>query len=329
MSAESRSVDAGLKPQEAGALTLFALAGGLGVAPHLEASSQAFSTQLPDVLCGRYRLEEIIGAGGMGVVYRARDLLHEQFGEPDPFIAIKLLNDDFVEVPDAGVLLYREFALTRHLCHPYVIRMRAFEVDLSCRRAFITQDLLRGTGLDKFLCEEPSGLNAAEIKAVAVPLLDALAHSHESGVLHGDLKPANMMLTDNGPRLIDFGLGGTFDGVLSGLPCLGRERFDAWTPSYAAPELLSHGVISTGTDVYAMACVIYELASGKHPYGQKSSLQARDEQLWRSLSAPPNLPVRFWPALRHALALDSNKRTISAMELRDAFCSRPIGYMQF
>ncbi|WP_349972619.1 serine/threonine-protein kinase [Pseudomonas caspiana] len=326
MSAESK---AGLEHQEVGALTQFALAGGLGVAPRMKASSQSFNTRLPDVLCGRYRLEEILGAGGMSVVYRARDLLHEQFGDPDPFIAIKLLNDDFAEVPDAGVLLYREFALTRHLCHPYIIRLRSFEVDLSCRRAFVTQDLLRGTGLDKFLCEQPSGLNAAEVKAVAVPLLDALAHSHESGVLHGDLKPANMMLTDNGPRLIDFGLGGTFDGVLSGLPRLSRERFDAWTPSYAAPELLEDGVLSPSTDVYAMACVLYELASGKHPYGNRTSIQARDEQLWRSLSGPPNLPVRFWPALRHALSLDSNKRTISAQELHDAFCTRPIGYMQF
>lgn len=311
-----------------GEVTQFALAGGLGVNPRPPVPVPGGSKELPEVLCGRYRLEEMLGVGGMGVVYRARDLLHEQFGDPDPFIAIKLLNEDFAEAPDAGVLLYREFALTRHLCHHHIVRIHAFEVDLTYRKVFITQDLLRGIGLDKLLCEQPMGLNTAQMQAVAVPLLDALAHSHGSGVLHGDLKPGNIMLTDDGPRLIDFGLGGTLHGVLNGLPRLSRDRFNAWTPSYAAPELLSGEAPSPGTDVYAMGCVIYELAGGKHPFNKKPS-QAKDEQLWRSLRAPPNLPIRFWPALRHSLAFDAHKRTISAEELRDAFCTRPIGRMQF
>lgn len=327
MSDESSVFDSEI--DKAGELTSFALAGGLGIDPRHAALSQAAVAELPDILCGRYRLEEVLGAGGMGVVYRARDLLHEQFGEPDPFIAIKLLGEDFAEIPDAAVLLYREFALTRYLCHHHIVRLRAFEVDLSCRRAFITQDLLRGMGLDQLLCEQPTGLNSAEIKAVAVPLLDALAHSHDCGVLHGDLKPGNMMLTDDGPRLIDFGLGSTMTGVLSGLPKLSRERFNAWTLSYAAPELLDGAAVSPRTDVYAMGCVLYELACGKHPFGEKPSTKVRDEQLWHSLKAPPNLPIRFWPALRHALALDADKRTISARELHDAFCTRPIGRMQF
>lgn len=328
MSSES-SLLAAAGSDGAGELTHYALAGGLGFDPRVSTTPQMLSKQLPEVLCGRYRLEEILGAGGMGVVYRARDLLHEQFGDPDPYIAIKLLNEDFAEAPDAGVLLYREFALTRHLCHHHVIRLHAFEVDLTYRKAFITQDLLRGIGLDKLLCEQPMGFNGAEMKAVAVPLLDALAHSHDSGVLHGDLKPGNMMLTDDGPRLIDFGLGGTMYGVLSGLPRLSRDRFNAWTPSYAAPELLDGEALSPSTDVYAMGCVLYELAGGRHPFSKKPSTQAKAEQLWQSLRAPPNLPIRFWPALRHSLALDANKRTISAQELRDAFSTRPIGRLQF
>jgi serine/threonine-protein kinase Stk1 len=329
MSNDSSQLGADTGFEEAGALTRYALAGGLGVDVRSAASARVVDKQLPEVLCGRYRLEEMLGAGGMAVVYRARDLLHEQFGDPDPFIAIKLLNSDFVAVPDAGVLLYREFALTRHLCHHYIARLRAFEVDLTCQQVFITQDLLRGISLDKLLCEQPEGLNAAEIKAVAVPLLDALAYSHDCGVLHGDLKPANMMLTDDGPRLIDFGLGSVMEGVLSGLPRLARERFDAWTPSYAAPELLEGEAPSPATDMFAMGCVLYELAGGKHPFNTKPSTQARDEQLWQSLPAPPNLPNRFWPALRHSLILDGSKRTITALELRDAFCSRPIGKMRF
>jgi serine/threonine-protein kinase Stk1 len=314
----------GIIERQAGELTLFALSGGLGIKP----ASEDFSTEIPDVLCGRYRLENLLGAGGMGVVYQARDLLHEQFGEPDPYIAIKLLNEDFSGVPDAGVVLYREFAMTRHLCHPHVLRMRSFEVDLACRRVFITQDLIRGIGLDKLLCEHPLGLKPEDIEPVAAPVLDALAHSHEQGVMHGDLKPGNIMLTGNGPRLMDFGLGEPMEGVLKGLPRLSRDRFDAWTPGYAAPELLEGEPLSRRADVYAMACVLYELASGKLPYakvpGRVCGLS--DGKL---LAAPPNLPPRFWPALRHALEIDPEKRTIAVRELHEAFCARPIGRVGF
>jgi serine/threonine-protein kinase Stk1 len=281
------------------------------------------------VLCGRYLLEQMLGSGGMAVVYQARDLLHEQFGEPDPVIAVKLLNEDFAATPDAGVLLYREFALTRHLCHPHVARTRAFEVDIRCQRAFITQDLLPGTGLDALLCDQPAGMDEAAFNAMAVPLLDALAHVHQRGVIHGDLKPGNIMLMDAGPVIIDFGLAEPCEGVLTGLPRLDRGRFDAWTPAYAAPELLEGAAPSAQSDVYAMACVLYELAGGKHPFGKVLSTAARDQRLWRSLDPPSNLPIRFWPALRHALMPDAHKRTINAQELHAAFCVRPIGRMQF
>lgn len=281
------------------------------------------------MLCGRYLLERMLGAGGMAVVYRARDLLHEQFGEPDPLIAVKLVNEDFAATPDSGVLLYREFALTRHLCHPHVARSRAFEVDVRCQRAFITQDLLPGTGLDALLCDQPAGMGAVAFTAMAVQLLDAFAHIHQRGVIHGDLKPGNVMLTGTGPVIIDFGLAEPCEGILVGLPRLGRGRFDAWTPAYAAPELLDGAAPSLQSDVYAMACVLYEVAGGKHPFGKMLSIEARDQRLWRSLDPPSNLPIRFWPALRHALTLDAHKRTISAEELHDAFCVQPIGRMQF
>ena len=313
----------------AGQLTCFALAGGLGSAQPLPTSSKALLADLPRILCGRYQLQDVLGAGGMGVVYRARDLLHEQYGEPDPFLAVKLLNDEFVDAPDADVLLYSEFALTRHLRHPNVIRLHAFEVEPECQRAFVTQELMRGIGLDKLLTEQPTGLCVDELQRVAVPLLDALAYSHERGVLHGDLKPSNLMLTDDWPRIFDFGLGRALEGVLTGLPKLSRERFKAWTPGYAAPELLEGAPLSTRTDVFAIGCVLYELACGKHPFPQMLSTQAKAQRLWAKLRPPANLPIRFWPALRLALALDADIRSITPRELHDAFCTIPIGRMQF
>ena len=260
---------------------------------------------MPDVLAGRYRIERLLGAGGMGAVYRARDLLSEQFGDPDPYIALKILSEEFAESPDASALLYSEFALTRRLRHDNVLRLHSFEVDTDCQRAFITMELMRGLTLDKLLCERPLGLPWKELRDIALPLLDALAFAHARGVLHGDMKPSNVMLSEEGVRLFDFGLGQAEEGILPGLPHLSRNRFNAWTPGYAAPELLEGQPLSASADVYGVACVLYELAGGKHPFRRLPSTEARDGHLERELHAPRNLPKHCWPALRTALAFDA------------------------
>lgn len=272
---------------------------------------------MPEVLAGRYRIERLLGAGGMGAVYRARDLLHEQFGDPHPYIAVKMLSEDFADSPDASVLLYSEFALTRRLRHRNVVRLHSFEVDTVCQRAFITMELMRGLTLDKLLCERPLGLPWEELRDIALPLLDALAHSHASGVLHGDLKPSNVMLSEEGVRLFDFGLGQAEAGILPGLPHLSRNRFDAWTLGYAAPELLEGQPLSARADMYALACVLYELAGGKHPFKRLASTEARLLGLNHTLKAPKQLPRHCWPALRAALSFEASARTTTAAQLRD------------
>ncbi len=166
----------------------------------------------------------------MGAVYRARDLLREQFGEPQPWVALKTLSEDFAEYPDASALLYSEFALTARLSHRNLVRFYSFEVDPACQRAFITMELLKGNTLDHVLHQYPSGLPWAEAQRLAVSLLEALRYAHDQGVLHGDLKPSNLMLGDDDIRLFDFGLGQAREGFLEGLPRLGTQplrRLDA------------------------------------------------------------------------------------------------------
>ncbi len=303
-------------------LTYFAFAKPQNGQPHTAvatpAPTKASIGALPELLAGRYRIERLLGAGGMGAVYRARDLLSEQFGEPDPYIAVKILSEEFSATPDASALLYSEFALTRCLRHNNVLRLHSFEVDTDCQRAFITMELMRGMTLDKLLCERPLGLPWHELRKIVLPLLDALAHTHARGVVHGDMKPSNVMVSEEGVRLFDFGLGQAQEGVLHGLPQLSRERFNAWTPGYAAPELLEGQPLATCADLYGVACVIYELAGGKHPFRRLPSTQARDEHLERELQAPANLPKHCWPALRSALAFEAVDRTITATQLRDA-----------
>lgn len=314
---ESPIDDLLMSEEQASNLTYFAFAKANNAEPLL-APTKASIGVLPDVLAGRYHLERLLGAGGMGAVYRARDLLHEQFGDPDPYIALKILSEEFAESPDASALLYSEFALTRRLRHDNVVRAHTFEVDTDCQRAFITMEYMRGLTLDKLLCERPLGLPWKELRDIVLPLLDTLAYAHRRGVLHGDMKPSNVMLSEDGLRLFDFGLGQAEEGTLPGLPHLSRERFNAWTPGYAAPELLEGQPLSASADVYGVACVIYELASGKHPFRRLPSTQARDEHLERELQAPQNLPKHCWPALQAALSFDPAARTITAAQLRDA-----------
>lgn len=314
---ESPIDDLLISEEQANNLTYFAFAKGNKAEPLLTTTKASIGA-LPDVLAGRYHLERLLGAGGMGAVYRARDLLHEQFGDPDPYIALKILSEEFAESPDASALLYSEFALTRRLRHDNVVRAHTFEVDTDCQRAFITMEYMRGLTLDKLLCERPLGLPWKELRDIVLPLLDTLAYAHRRGVLHGDLKPSNVMLSEDGLRLFDFGLGQAEEGTLPGLPHLSRERFNAWTPGYAAPELLEGQPLSASADVYGVACVIYELAGGKHPFRRLPSTQARDEHLERELRAPANLPQHGWHALRTALSFNPAERTITAQQLRDA-----------
>ncbi|WP_404438170.1 serine/threonine-protein kinase [Stutzerimonas chloritidismutans] len=275
---------------------------------------------LPDVLAGRYLIERLLGVGGMGAVYRARDLLREQFGDPEPYVALKTLSDDFAQYPDAHALLYSEFALTARLSHRHVVRVFGFDVDTQSQRAFITLELLKGPTLDQLLSERPEGLVAKALSEIAVPLLKALAYSHSRGVIHGDLKPSNVILAEDGLRLFDYGLGQPIEGVLGTLPLLSRHRFKAWTTRYAAPELLDGAEPTAASDVYALACLLFELASGQHPFRRLSAKQAKAMCLDKELRCPASFPAHGWPALRSALAFDSDARTTSVADLLDIFC---------
>ena len=252
-----------------------------------------------DLLAGRYHLERVLGTGGMGVVYRARDLLHEQFGEPCSRVALKVVGEGLARSSDAHVLLFSEFAVTRSLRHEGIVRAFTFEVDSACQMAFFTMELLTGLTLDRLLLECPGGLPWSQLQPMALQVLDALAYAHGQGVLHGDLKPGNVLLGEAGIRLFDFGL-----GQGEGLPQLSRGRFNAWTPAYAAPEMLGGGALTPAADLYGVACMLYELAEGGRP-DERQSLK------------PRRLPRQYWPALKTALAVDPERRAISVAELRE------------
>ena len=308
-----------LRAEPASELTYFAFAASAATPTSLATSAAAIAAgDLPEILAGRYLIERLLGVGGMGAVYRARDLLREQFGDPEPYVALKTLSDEFAEYPDAHALLYTEFALTTRLSHRHVVRLFDFDVDAINQRAFITLELLKGPTLDQLLSERPDGLVWDELREIAVPLIEALAYSHSRGVIHGDIKPSNVILAQDGLRLFDYGLGRPHEGVLANLPRLSRNRFKAWTTRYAAAELLDGAEPSQASDVYALGCLLYEMASGSHPFRRLSAKQAKAMELDKALRCPSTM-THGWPTLRAALAFDAEQRTASLTQLLDIF----------
>lgn len=299
--------------QPAGAedLTYFAFNGPGSLAQAVRPASTW--QPLPGVLSGRYRIERLLGVGGMGAVYRGCDLLREQLGDPHPFVALKTLSESFLEYADAHALLHSEFALTSRLHHSHVIRLFGFEIDPISQRAFIIMELLKGCTLDELLLRYPQGLPWLKAKGISEALLLALSYVHSQGVIHGDIKPSNLMLGDQGVRLFDFGLGHAEEGFQISLPQLSRERFAAWTPRYAAPEVLKGSPLSKATDLYSAACVIYELCHGQPPF----SVQAAE------LPKPSDMPHHVWAFLKQALVLDPGKRMHNAETLLRAFQTQP------
>lgn len=271
-------------------------------------------TGTPSLLAGRYRIDGVLGAGGMGRVYRARDLLHAQLGEPCSSVALKMLGETLAQSSDAHVLLYSEFALTRRLGHERVVRVFSFEVDTDFSVAFFTMELLQGVTLDRLLLGYPDGVPWRELQPIARQLLDAVRYTHDQGVLHGDVKPANILVGRDGLRLFDFGLGQAAGQVT---PRLNRSRFDAWTPEYAAPELLAGAALSASADLYGVACVLYTLAHGRCLSGEERYVP------------PRQLPRHCRAALRTALAVDPQRRTISVEELYDVMGRARYGFSRW
>lgn len=272
---------------------------------------------LSPLLNGRYRLDRVAGRGGMSTVYRAQDIFSARLNGAAPWIAIKAMNDRYAQHKHASALLLNEFARLRQLRHPRVVRAYHFDVDRESQRPFMCMEWLEGRPLDQWLSAQRRPLAWAALKPIAVSALAAVAYVHSRGVVHGDLKPGNLMLSERSTRLFDFGLSELTGDRESGPARLRQDRTTAWTPAYAALELLDGGLPTLATDVYALGCVLYELATGQHPYGR---LNARDALLQRQRPAcPPTVPPRPWAALREALNLERVGRCISAPELAEAF----------
>jgi serine/threonine protein kinase len=264
-------------------------------------------------LRGHYLLEELIGQGAMGQVWRAKDLLAEEAQDRNPYVAVKVLNSDFEARPDAFIAMHREASRAQKLAHPNIVTVQVFDRDDESGRAFIVMELLDGRPLDRVIREAgPDGLPRKQALPIIRGMAEGLAYAHRKGIVHSDFKPANVFLTGDGtPKILDFGIARAVQmvdpaGALRGAVDVDESGFQGYTPSYAAPEALSGGEPNTADDVFSLGIVSYELVMGRHPFKRLSSLDA--QAVGRRAEVPSGLKRRECQAIEKALAFKRAQR---------------------
>lgn len=262
-----------------------------------------------DTLNGRFVLEECLGVGGMGTVYKALDLRKLEASDRRPHIAIKILNVQFRGHPKSLIALQREAKKAQTLAHANIVTVYDFDRDGSL--VYLTMEYLSGKPLSQIL-KAPgfSGMPFSSALPIICGMARALAYAHERGLVHCDFKPANVFLTDSGQvKVIDFGIARAFEkpGDESDATIFDAGSLGGMTPAYASPEMLDHLEPDPRDDIYALACITYELLTGQHPFGRLSAAQAR--AAGSKPKRPKNIRLRQWRALKAALSFDREART--------------------
>lgn len=261
----------------------------------------------------RFVLEDVLGEGGMGLVYKARDLRKVEAEDRNPYIAVKVLGQNFKDHPQAFVSLQQEAVKSQKLAHPNIVTVHDFDRDGST--IFMTMELLKGDPLDSLL-----RLEAPFSKEVAMryfnDLCSGLDYAHKRGLIHSDFKPGNIFVTTGGTvKILDFGIARAANKSAVSHDYDAGD-LGALTPAYATVEMAKGEPPSFSDDVYALACVLYIMLTGEHPYDRKSAADALAENM--KPARPAVLNNREWQALSAALSPDKNRRPATIDAFRSA-----------
>ncbi|MDJ0807736.1 MAG: protein kinase, partial [Gammaproteobacteria bacterium] len=275
-----------------------------------------------DILKDRFVLEEELGRGGMGIVFKALDKRKEEASDRHPYVALKLLNESFKQHKDSLMALQREARKAQDLKHPNVISIFDFDKD-GHDNYFIAMELLDGHPLDKTIKSlRGTGMPKKKALSLIAQMGQALAaaHNHKPGIIHSDFKPGNVFLTtDDQVKVFDFGI------ARAAKPKAGEAKGDvtafdartlgALTPTYASLEMLEGQDPDPRDDIYALAIVAYELLSGSRPFGRKPANEALTEQL--TPQRIEGLTRRQWKGLQRGLAFRREDRAVSVEAFLD------------
>jgi TolB-like protein/Flp pilus assembly protein TadD len=267
---------------------------------------------------GPYEIQSLIGAGGMGEVYRARD------PRLDRDVALKVLPADVAANPARLERFEREAKTVASLNHPNIVTLYSVEEDAGVR--FLTMELIEGQGLDQVLTAD--GLPLAKVFDTGIAIADALAAAHDKGIVHRDLKPANVMVTTDGRvKVLDFGLAkvaekAAWDQTITQLPPITTEGSVIGTVPYMSPEQLRGQQVDHRSDIFSLGILLYEMASGRRPFSGATKTDVMSSIL-RDTPRPlaemkPDLPPQLGRIIAQCLEKEPEDRYHSAKDIRNA-----------
>jgi serine/threonine-protein kinase len=265
------------------------------------------------VLDGRYRIEARIGEGGMGAVYRGRQL------SVDRMVAVKVMHPTFAADRDVAKRFLREARLASSLSAPGIVSVFEFgQTDDGL--LYLVMELIDGTPLETLV--KQGTFTPTRVVHVALQLCDALEVAHAAGIIHRDLKPGNIIMLDTPTgevvKVLDFGIAKIADA-----PSITSTRGAVGTPAYMAPEQFD-GRADLRSDLYSLGCVLYQLASGAPPF----SAHEISALYIRHLTEPPpplphDVPPELVAAIERLLAKNPEDRFASVAELRTTLARVP------
>ncbi|WP_329229487.1 serine/threonine protein kinase [Streptomyces sp. NBC_01460] len=266
----------------------------------------------------KYLLEEPLGRGATGTVWRARQretagAEAAVAGQPGETVAIKVLKEELANDADVVMRFLRERSVLLRLTHANIVRTRDLVVEGDLLA--LVMDLIDGPDLHRYL-RENGPLSPVAASLLTAQIADALAASHADGVVHRDLKPANVLLDErNGemrPMLTDFGIARLADS-----PGLTRTHEFVGTPAYVAPESAEGRPQTSAVDVYGAGILLYELVTGRPPFAGGTALEVLHRHLSEEPRRPSTVPEPLWTVIERCLRKDPDQRP-SAVNLARA-----------
>jgi len=279
-------------------------------------------------LISHYRVTGKLGTGGMGVVYEAEDTRLPRK------VALKFLPEELAQDPDAGRRFRREAETVALLNHPNICTI--YDIGDHGGRAFIAMECLEGVNLKTYMARNT--LDTAAIGGIAMQITDALAAAHAKGIVHRDIKPGNIVVSDaRKVKVLDFGLARRFrmpeTGTLGleGSTIPGRPM---GTANYMAPERILQLPLDPRSDLFSVGVVIYEMATGRLPFAGASPSETVTNVLEKDpvplTTLASDRPRELERIVKQLLAKRAADRYQSAADLREALSSlmRPRGVWQ-
>ena len=257
------------------------------------------------LLDNRYEILEVIGTGGMAVVYKAR--CHRL----NRMVAVKILKEDNVDDEDFRRRFHAESQAVAMLSHPNIVSV--YDVSTSVAADYIVMELIEGISLKEYM-ETKGTLNWKETLHFGIQIAKALEHAHSRGIVHRDIKPHNVMVLKNGSvKVTDFGIA----RMMSKGNTLTKEALGS--VHYISPEQAKGGRVDTRSDIYSLGVVMYEMMAGRPPYDGESPVSVAIQHINGGAPMPstfnPNIPGGMEQIIMHAMALEIDDRYTTVTQM--------------